>query len=182
MSRSVVTVVRKANLVGAACAAACLLISAGAHGRAVVGKPAPWFKLQSLNGRTFTRQQIKGRPALLVVGRTQRAAPPCKKWVLRVIKRRGASLPVYQVIVVDKAWYIPRGAVIKRIKGFSPRRWHHRVLVEWYTVFADTWGVSKHDEPVLFLLDRRGVVRFRHRGPVTTRALSRLEAALKRFR
>jgi hypothetical protein len=162
-------------------AAVGALRDAEAGAGAKVGHRAPWFSLKTLGGESFSRRKLDGRPALLVVGRTQKAAPPCKRWMLKLLSRLRPAVPTYQVIVVDKAWYIPRGAVISKIEGFTPERWRHRVLVEWYTVFADTWGVARHDDPVVFLLDRRGVVRWRRRGPLTKSGLASLMGALKRF-
>lgn len=163
-------------------ASACLLLLAGAQGqaeaRARVGQPAPWFKLEDLRGRSFASARLRGKPAVLVVGRTQKAAPPCKQWVLELIRRYGRALPVYQVIVVDKSWFIPRSLVISKIEGFIPRRLRHRVLLEWYTVFADTWGVPLHDEPTVMILGSDGVLRHKHRGAMTKRALKRVERTL----
>lgn len=152
-----------------------------ADARARVGKPAPWFKLEKLSGKSFSRGQLRGRPAVLVVGRTQEAAPLCKKWVLEIIRRQGISLPVYQVIVVDKSWFIPRSFVIDKVKEFTPRRLRHRVLLEWYTVFSDRYGIAKHDDPVVLMLDPGGLVRWRYRGSLTAAAAKRLDRVLGSF-
>ena len=160
----------------------CLVITTtwpvAAGGQAVVGRRAPWFRLESLEGKTFTSRNLLGRPVVLVVGRTQKAAPPCKKWMLALIKRYGKQVPVYQVIVVDKPWYMPRSLVLRKIRSFSPRKHHDRVLVEWYTVFAGAYGVARHDLPVVLVQDRKGVVRWRHKGRMTRAALSRLSAVV----
>jgi len=102
--------------------------------------------------------------------------------MLALLSQIRPAVATYQVIVVDKAWYIPRSAVISKIKDFTPHRWQHRVLIEWYTVFADVWGVARHDDPVVFLLDGRGVLRWRRRGGLTKPALASLESALERVR
>ena len=167
-------------------AAAGLLLLAGwappAEARARVGQPAPWFKLEDLKGRGFASARLRGKPVVLVVGRTQKAAPPCKRWMLELLRRHGRALPVYQVIVVDKSWFIPRSLVISKVEGFTPRSQRHRVLLEWYTVFADTWGVPLHDDPTVMVLSADGVLRFWHRGQMNTRALKRLDRVLSRIK
>lgn len=162
----------------------CLALAwpAPAVARATVGRRAPWFRLETLEGKTLSSRELLGRPAVLVVGRTQKAAPPCKKWALTLIKRYGDKVPVYQVIVVEKPWYMPRSLVLRKVRGFAPRAHHDRVLLEWYTVFAEAYGVAKHDDPVVLVQDRKGVIRWRRRGPMTRGALSRLTAAVERHR
>jgi hypothetical protein len=144
-----------------------------------VGKPIPWFKLEDLVGKRFSKGRLRGRPAVLVVGRSQRAAPPCKKWILEIIKRHGMKLPVYQVIVVDKSWFIPRSLVIDKVKEITPRNLRHRILLEWYTVFADTYGIPTHDEPVVLVTGPDSVLRWRHKGPPTRAAIERLTTVLR---
>lgn len=168
-------------LAAATCLPFAVALQQPAEARARVGKPAPWFELERLSGKSFTRGQLRGRPAVLVVGRTQAAAPPCKKWVLEIIRRHGSSLPVYQVIVVDKSWFVPRSLVLGKVRDFAPRHLHHRVLLEWYTVFADRYGIAKHDDPVVLVLDPSGVVRWRHRGVLTAAAAKRLDRVLSSF-
>jgi peroxiredoxin len=169
----------RAGLVAAVCMAAVASWSSPTSAKGRRGERAPWFKLEDIKGNSFSRARLRGRPAVLVVGRTQEAAPPCKKWVLEIIKRQGKRLPVYQVIVVDKDWFIPRSLVISKVKDFTPRNLRHRVLLEWYTVFADAYGVSKHDDPVVFVLGPDGTIRWRHRGRLTRAALAELDRALQ---
>lgn len=161
-------------LIAAALLAAGSLWPDGASARAVVGKPAPWFKLKSFTGETVTNKDLRGRPAVLVVGMTRRSAPLCKQWILALHRRHRARIHLYQVIVAMNPWYIPRSLVRKKIAGFVPGAHHHRVLVEWYRVFADAYGVPKQDWPVVFLIDAGGIVRHRHRGKVSRAQLARI--------
>jgi hypothetical protein len=158
---------------------AMLAWSAPADARGRAGERAPWFKLENIHGHSFSRAQLRGRPAVLVVGRTQKAAPPCKKWVLDIIARQGKELPVYQVIVVDKDWFIPRSLVLSKVKGFAPRHLHHRVLLEWYTVFADAYGIPRHDDPVVLVVGADGTIKWRYRGKPTRAAHRQLESVLQ---
>lgn len=129
---------------------------------APIGKAAPGFQLEDLHGRKVTSGSLR-RPTVLVVGGTQKAAPPCKEWALALLKRHGEKLSLYQVIVVDKAWYIPRGAVVSKVKDFVPPALHGRVLLEWYRVFANLYGIPKHDDPVILVIGPDGVLRLQHR-------------------
>ncbi len=150
-------------------------------GKAKLGRPASWFKLKNLTDTaTFTHRSIRGRPTILVVGRTKRAAPPCKKWMLALIKRYRKEGPkVLQVIVIKKPWYLPRALILKQVRGFIPARHHDKVLLEWFTVFSDVWGIPKVDDPFIYLLDKKGVIRFMHRGAADKAALQQLGDAIK---
>ena len=160
---------------------ALVLLPAPAHarGKAQVGKPAPWFKLKNLPGTaTWTHKILRGKPTVLVVGRSQKAAPPCKAWMLALVLKDNVAARVLQVAVLDKQWYHPRGAVLNKVKGFVPARHHDKVLLEWYTVFADVWGIPQSDDPYIYLLDREGVIRFTYRGSHGKKSMKKLKAAL----
>ena len=151
--------------------------------RVKLGRLAPWFKLKTLTGhRTWTRKNIQGKPTVLVAGMTQKAAPPCKDWMLALVEKQPVAARVLQVIVVDKAWYLPRSLVLKKIRTFVPASHHGKVLLEWYTVFAEAWGIPKVDDPFIYLLDSKGVVRFFHRGKYGAAPMKKLKAALARLK
>lgn len=152
-----------------------------AMAQARVGHKAPWFKLQSFTGQTFTNRSILGRPAVLVAGRTRESAPPCKEWMLALLKHGEKRLQILQVIVSDTPWYLPRSLVRKMIKDFTPKGQLHRVLVEWYTVFADVWGIPENDLPTVFVLDGQGIVRWRYMGKISRATLGQARAALKKL-
>jgi len=167
--------------------AVALLLALGAGlvhakgGKASLGKPAPWFKLINLPGtHTWTHKMLRGKPTVLVVGRTQKAAPPCKAWMLALVEKDKVPARVLQVIVLDKQWYHPRGVVLNKVKTFVPARHHDKVLLEWYTVFADVWGIPYSDDPTVYLLDSEGVVRFTHRGNHSRKVMKKLKAALEK--
>jgi len=146
----------------------CTLLCLGpssARGEPRIGQVAPWFDLETLAGGRVSRRALAGQAVVLVVGRTQKAAPPCKEWVLTLGRRVGA--PVYQVIVIDKPWYLPRGAVLSKIKGFTGGTQSHRVLLEWYAVFAEAYGIPRDDDPRVVVIDGAGVIRQVLRGALT---------------
>ena len=146
---------------------------------ATVGQVAPWFALQTITGRRVTRDSLRGRVAVLVVGRTYASAPPCKKWVIALSRETRAA--VYQVIVADKPWYIPRGAVMSKIKGFTPPAYHDQVLIEWRAVFADRYRIPEAAEPHVLVIDRRSNIRARLRSEPTGKRLAQIEALVRRL-
>jgi len=134
---------------------------------------APWFQLKTIRGRVVTPHTLRGRPAVLVVGLSYRSAPPCKKWVIKLSRRTRAQ--VYQVIVADKPWYIPRFVVMRRIRDFTPAPFHDRVMIEWQRAFADRYRVAESDQPTLFVLDAGGRVLLRLSGNPTEANLQRVQ-------
>ena len=145
--------------------------------RGQVGEAAPSFELERLTGGRVQSAWLRGKPTVLVVGRTQRAAPPCKEWALALIERYAAT-SVFQVIVVEKAWFIPKSLVRAKVRGFVPAALHDRVLLEWNTAFADAYAVDKQDAPVVFVLDGDARIRWRYQGPMTQSALGQLARTL----
>ena len=163
----------------------CLALAwpAPAEARALVGRPAPVFRLKTFKGKVVSSFDLRGRPAVLVVGRSKKAAPPCKDWMLRVhkhhFKQPGArKIHLYQVIVLDNPWYLPRPLVRSKVKGFVPKQHLHRVLLEWKLGFARIYGIPKHDLPTIFVLDEKGVVRWRHKGKLSKGAWARLQKVM----
>ena len=147
--------------------------------KAQVGDKAPWFKLKSVTGKVVTNKSMRGFPALLVVGTTRKAAPLCKDWVYKALEVYGRKIYVYQVIVADNPWFIPDHVVISKIKKMIDKKHLHRVLIEWYTVFADSYGVARSDLPTVFALNSEGIILWRHRGVLTDGALDTLRSKIR---
>lgn len=133
---------------------------------AKVGGPAPSFRLPALQGSSVTLDKLRGHPIVLIVGRSQKSAPPCKKWMVPLVKRFApgkSRVEVYQVVVIDKSWYVPRSLVLGKLRGFVGAGYRDRFLIEWYTVFSDSYAIPRHDDPTVLLIDDRGVLRWRKR-------------------
>jgi peroxiredoxin len=132
-----------------------------------VGTHAPAFRLQNIPGSWVSLRKLRGRKVVLVVGMKQKAAPRCKAWMKQLVKRypprKQHKVEVYQVVVVDKSWYIPRSLVLSKLKGFVGAAYHDRFLVEWYTVFSDLYRIPKSTLPMVLVIDEKGVVRHRTR-------------------
>lgn len=163
---------------GAMVAAFVLGLTSDASAKGAIGHKVPAFSLEQLNGHRVSAANLRGRPAVLVVGSTMGSAVSCKRWTAEVSGRHGAVLALYQVAVIDKPWIVPKSIVISKIRSMTPRSLQRRVLIEWAMKFADALGIPKTDDPVILALDDKGVVRWRHRGAVTPGALAGLAKAL----
>ena len=147
---------------------ALLWPAVAAAGGAVVGKPSPIFRLKTFHGKEVTTYSLRGKAAVLVVGRSRKSAPRCKVWMLKVFKTYGdKKIHLYQVIVLDNPWYLPETLVRGKVKDFIPKGHLHRVLLEWKLAFARIFGIPKHDLPTIFVLDKKGVVRWRYKGKLS---------------
>jgi hypothetical protein len=129
-----------------------------------------------MQGPRVSRASLAGKIAILVIGRTRPAAPRCKEWMLTLLPR--FRVAIYQVIVIDKPWYAPRSAVLSELRSFTGPGHEGRVLLEWYTVFADSFGIARDDDPRLVVMDRRGIVRLLLRGSLTAQRLALLRKTL----
>ena len=142
--------------------------------------PAPWFRLNTLDGGAITSTQLRGKVTVFVIGRTRPSAPPCREWSHALFKQfERTRVEVFQVVVADKPWYLPRRAVISQIRKFAPAGTHHRVLLEWYTFFADQFDVVRDDLPTIIVIDKQGVIRYRTKGHLKPPALAQVESVIR---
>lgn len=125
-----------------------------------VGDYAPLLDLDTLVQTRISMRKLLGTPLVLVVGRTRQSAPRCKRWMKALLDAYPKKPHVYQVVVADKSWYIPRAAIRSKLRSIVGPDHHDRFLIEWYTGFADQYGITKHDHPVLYVIDKKGVVRW----------------------
>lgn len=157
----------------AVAASVATLASAPAYAELGPGDMAPAFSLPNLHGKTITSEQLKGRPAVLVVGTSKQAAEECREWMLTLYENfKSSPAAVYQVIVLNKAWYIPNFMVIDQLKDFVPSFGHHLVLLEWKTAFGDAYGIPYDHDPRVIVLDRAGRIRKWFRGGMNDAALA----------
>jgi hypothetical protein len=155
-----------------------LLAPAVAGAEAQVGKVAPWFDLAVLSGGRVSRHSLAGKVAVLVVGRTQPSAPPCKAWTMTLL-RRPVPAAVYQVIVADKPWYAPRSAVLNKVRSFVGPEHNDRILLEWYRAFAEAFGIPRDDDPRIFVLDQQSRIRLLVRGALTSQRLEKVNRTVQ---
>ena len=150
-----------ATSLGAALLLGALVASPPADARAKgqVGQRAPDFRLQTIAGNWVSLAKQRGRKVVMVVGMSKKSAPRCKRWMAKLVKRyppRKSPVEVYQVVVVDKSWYIPRSLVISKLKTFIGPSYYNRFLIEWYTGYAKRYGIPKSTLPVVLVVDEAG--------------------------
>ncbi len=138
--------------------------------RGHVGAIASAFDLETLDGHSVRSKRLRGHRIVLVVGTTQGSAPRCKRWMeplLRDYPPKKSPVEVFQVVVVDKAWYLPKSLVRSKLEGFVGKAFHDRFLIEWKTAFGTRYGVPRSSLPVVLLIDKSGVIRWRLRDTYT---------------
>lgn len=131
----------------------------------LVGKPLPAFSLPSLHepGKTISNTDFAGRPALINVWASWCVA--CKSEHPVLMDLAGRNL----VPIIGLNYKDPREDALRMLKdGGNP-----------YVVsLADAdgrtgidWGV--YGVPETFLIDKDGIIRYKHIGPITQEALER---------
>ena len=137
-----------------------------------VGKKAPPFKLPTLAEGEVDQSSLAGMPYVLVIGTSEKPAPQCKEWMVTLLKNfEGKKTAVYQVVVLNNAWYIPRFLVIDQIKDFVPAFGYPNVLIEWTFQFATDYGIPYDHDIRVLVVDPEGTIRYRHRGNMTDASL-----------
>jgi len=128
-----------------------------------IGKPAPQFSLPRLdNGESFSPTEMKG-----------------KVWFLNVWATWCVSCRAEHATLVDfsRQNLIPIVGLNYKDDNGEARRWLQRLGNPYYTNAVDAdgqvainWGV--YGAPETFLIDKKGIVRYKQIGPVTPQALS----------
>lgn len=125
----------------------------------LIGKPAPAFDLPVLGGKpqTMTAADLRGRPVLVNFFASWCAACKIEHPYLMQLARQD-RVPIYGVDYKDtdagvRAWLGSRG---------DPYR---RVIVDEDGDMGINWGV--YGVPETFVLDARGVIRYKQIGPLT---------------
>lgn len=147
--------------------AAAMLVAAAAHAEIKVGQPVPAFDTVLLDGKKFAAAELKDRPVLVVFWATW--CPTCRKELPQLQKlyerHRGKGFEILALsidaesIEVEEFWkdHDYRFPVAMRAPEHSA-----------------AFGVIK-GPPTFFLIDRRGALRFTHRG---TLGMDKLQAQL----
>ena len=136
-----------------------------------VGTQAIPFTFDRLSGGKVSLKSLRGKTTVLVAGRTRKSAPRCKEWVLKLYDRHRDAVHIYDIVVADKAWYLPGAFVRNHLSDFVPKEHHHRILIDWGKEFAKKYGIVKDDLPSIFLVDAHGVIVWRFKGLVNNQTL-----------
>lgn len=140
--------------------ALCLLLVMAVPCQSVeVGEPIPDFVTQTFDGRVITRSTLAGRPALLVFWNTW--CDVCKR-NLPKINRVARNLPPERVTILA----INTGLNDNEKKARD--YWKHYGYI-FPTGYDRLFGIRKdfrvQGVPTIYLIDSRGVVRYRNAAP-----------------
>jgi hypothetical protein len=133
------------------------------------GEPMPPLKGEFLTGREARLPGVaSGRVALLALGFTYDSRLAVEAWVGRFRKDFGTNPQVafYEVPMIGGMARLGKWFIDSGMRRGTPRKDHENVI----TVYggAGPWkqrlGFQSPDAAYLILLDRRGVVRWRHNG------------------
>ncbi len=138
----------------------------------LIGKPAPEFKLTRLDdpGQTVGRADLLGKVWMLNVWASWCA--PCREehpLVIDIAKRQ--LLPVYGLNYKDQ--------------GQAARAWLANLGDPYKATLVDADGrvgidFGVYGVPETFIVDREGIIRFKHTGPLTPEVLrTRIEPLVK---
>lgn len=143
----------------------------------LIGKPAPEFRLPVLHeaGRLVTSQELLGAPYVLNVWGSW--CPECR--VEHPVISRFAE--TRRVRVIGYNWKDEHADALRWLAEYNNPYW--LVLVDYDGKVAIDWGI--YGAPETFLVDARGIVRWKHVGAMTDAivreellpALARAEAA-----
>jgi cytochrome c biogenesis protein CcmG/thiol:disulfide interchange protein DsbE len=138
---------------------------------ALIGKPVPSFSLTSVydENKLLSEQELKGKPALLNVWATW--CPTCKQeheQLNRIAQEEGVT--IYGINYKDE-----------RSKA-----------QDWLTRYKDPYALNIYDEkgslgldlgvygaPETYILDKDGIVRYRHVGEVNEKVWSKLRTLMQ---
>ncbi|MBB1060746.1 DsbE family thiol:disulfide interchange protein [Marilutibacter spongiae] len=142
----------------------------------LIGKPAPRFELPVLHeaGRLMSSEALEGAPYLLNVWGSW--CPECR--VEHPVLTRFAETK--RVRVIGYNWKDEHADAMRWLEQYGNPYWV--VLVDYDSTAALDWGI--YGAPETFLVDAKGIVRWKHVGAVTdaivrdelTPLLDRIEA------
>lgn len=129
-----------------------------------IGKPAPAFELPQLHdpGRTLAAKDMLGKVWLLNVFASWCTSCRAEHKVVSSYAK-GGGVPVVGLNYKDE-----RGDALAWLKQFGDP--YSAIAVDREGRVGIDWGV--YGVPETFLVDKKGIVRYKHIGPVTTESLN----------
>ncbi len=132
---------------------------------ALIGRPMPVFTLTTIDGREVTSESLAGRPVLVNFWASW-CIPACvdeHPVLIEAQERHGDELAIIGILYEDEP--TSARAFLDR---YGDGGWPN--LVDPGGRVAIEFGVI--GPPETFLVDRDGIVRFKHSGPLTTEVLN----------
>lgn len=152
-----------------------------------VGDTLPPLEGHYLSGREASVPlHSRGKLAFLALGFTYSSRLQVEAWSQRFKKAHGgvADVTFYEVPVMGGAARMARPFIDRGMKKGTPPELHENVITVWQE--AGEWkqrmGYRTPDAAYCALIDRDGVVRWLHSGPLDDASWAGLEAALAAMR
>ena len=152
-----------------------------------VGDTLPALIGRDLTGRdTSVPRDSRGRVAFLALGFTYRSRLQVEAWAERFRKEHGGASGVtfYEVPVMGGSARLARPFIESGMKKGTPAELHGHVITVWQD--AGEWkkrmGYSASEAAYCVLVDRDGIVRWLHAGPLDDAAWAELGHALAAVR
>jgi cytochrome c biogenesis protein CcmG, thiol:disulfide interchange protein DsbE len=153
---------RNLACVAAAIGVVLFVAAAAASGVAAMGKPAPAFMVDGLDGGTITAD-FHGKPAYINVFATW--CPPCRGEIPRIVRAARQYDGRITVLFVDEQESPGRVQSFVRTFGMA-----QPIAID-QGQFAATYGLGSI--PLSVFIDRHGIVRLIYRGPIPNNVLVR---------
>ncbi len=135
-----------------------MLVLAGEAAAAVPGSSAPAFELVTFGGETYSRDSLKGQPALLVFWASW--CPVCQKELPNVARFAKTDKPA-QLRVISIGFSDLRGNIEKYVKT-HPDAFTYPAAFDIDNDVAQAFKITA--TPTFVLLDARGTIVMVHRG------------------
>lgn len=138
---------------------------------ALLGKPAPDFALQTLDGESVHLAALRGNPVILNFWSTWCGTCAAEHAVICQARDRyaGQGVQLYSVLYSD---------TVENARGFLTRYGKAApILLDHDLHTAIDYGVA--GVPETFFIDRQGIVRYKHTGPLTPDVVTRQLKALE---
>jgi thiol-disulfide isomerase/thioredoxin len=123
---------------------------------ATVGKPAPAFVLEDLNGAPLSAKMLRGKPLYLNVFATW--CPPCRTELPEIVRSYQRFKGRVAFLGVDEQESAGKVRTFMQAMGIR------------YTVAVDQGQMEAsyraHSVPTSVFIDRHGIVRLLYRGPI----------------
>jgi hypothetical protein len=143
------------------------------------GEQMPQIAGESLSGKQVSLPSaVSGSVAIIFIGFSHASQSQLKPWRERTTHefRQNARVRVYSIAVLQDAPRLIRGMIVRGMKNGVPAEEHSRFLVVYHgeSELKRITGFNGPGQAYMLLLDPKGEIVWRHRGPVTDAAFKEL--------
>ncbi len=143
----------------------------------------PTFTATALTGRTIHRQDLLGRPTILIVTPGRDAAASTRAWAKALRKELGGDIRVRDVLVIDLPFFMDERDALSRAKQKIPKRYHDQTWLTSKDTLTSALAVGADAKvAAVFVLDAGGQVLDRIDGDPSADRLEELRSTLRSLR